>query len=150
MKRLWWIPIILLALGLAAGVAKDGKTAKEIGLSPADVFDTTVTDAAGRTEKDPGESEIVPAAFSGAPPVISHAIADFLPITVDENACMLCHGEPDSGATVVPDSHYYDLRNDPAEKRDEIAGTRQVCTACHVLQTGAKLLVVNEFVQEGR
>lgn len=145
MKRLWWIPIALLAAGLAAGEARKGKTGKEIGLVPVDVFDTAVPPAADRTGKDPGEGTPVPRPYPGAPPVISHAVGDFLPITREENACVLCHGDPDSGATLIPESHYVDLRNAPGQKREEIAGTRHVCTTCHVPQTGARLLVPNEF-----
>ena len=45
----------------------------------------------------------------------------------------------------IPARHYADPRNAPTLKRAEIAGSRYVCTACHVPQTDAKPLVANGF-----
>ena len=35
----------------------------------------------------------VPPAYAGSPPVISHGIDDFLPITAKQNACLDCHAD---------------------------------------------------------
>jgi cytochrome c-type protein NapB len=51
------------------------------------------------------------------------------------------------GPVPIPASHYVDLRNAPAVKRAEIAGSRFVCTACHVPQTNAQPLVENGYTR---
>lgn len=97
---------------------------------------------------DPGDVPSGPAAYDGAPPVVPHAIEDFLPIERDANACLDCHGrgEPIPGEpTPVPGSHYVDLRGAPDTSGDDVAGARWVCTACHVPVTDAPPLVASEF-----
>jgi cytochrome c-type protein NapB len=98
--------------------------------------------------KDPGDGKVLPRLFDTAPPLISHTVDGALPITRAENLCLTCHAvekaEP-GGPIPIPASHYFDLRNAPTVKRTEIAGSRYVCTACHVPQTDAKALVSNRF-----
>ena len=98
--------------------------------------------------KEPGDGKILPRPFDSAPPLIPHTIEGILPVIRAENACLACHAvdkaEP-GGAVPIPASHYLDLRNAPTVKRAEIAGSRYVCTACHVPQTDAKALVGNTF-----
>ena len=98
--------------------------------------------------KDPGDGKALPRAFDSAPPLIPHTVDGFLPITRADNACVTCHAvdkaEP-GGSVPIPASHYVDWRNAPTVKRAEIAGSRYVCTACHVPQTDAKALVANGF-----
>jgi len=98
--------------------------------------------------KDPGDGKLLPRSFDSAPPLISHTVDGALPITRAENLCLTCHAvdkaEP-GGPIPIPASHYLDLRNAPTVKRTEIAGSRYVCTACHVPQTDAKALVSNRF-----
>jgi cytochrome c-type protein NapB len=117
-----------------------------MGLSPSTVFDTPTPPTVERNAQEPGESEVAPRAYPGAPPVVSHITEDYLPITVDENLCLSCHGDPEGElAPAAPPSHYVDLRNAPDDKGDEIAGSRYVCTACHVPRTQAAPLVQNRF-----
>jgi cytochrome c-type protein NapB len=145
MRRL--LPLVLL-LALAGcspgGPQSQGLTAEDIGLSASDVFDTPDPESPQPDSSDPGEGDAVARAFDGAPPAIPHAIDDFLPITRDENGCLMCHTDADM-APVVSESHYIDLRNKPGEVRDEIAGARQVCVSCHVPLTDAPLLRENHF-----
>lgn len=121
-----------------------------IGLVHEDVEAIPVPDAVTDNPLDPGDSPIRPRWNEEAPPMIPHAIADFMPLTPSDNACHDCHaveekieGEP----TPIPPSHYRDLRNAPDTHRDDIAGARYVCTSCHVDQTVAQPLPIP--VQDG-
>ena len=120
----------------------------EIGLSRESVFDTPEPDPVEPVATDPGEGVLPIRPFDGAPPVIPHAASDFLPITLDENMCLDCHGVEEAeegGPTPVPRSHHIDLRHAPDEVGEEIAKARYNCTACHATQTNAPPLVANEF-----
>jgi len=97
---------------------------------------------------DPGELPLPGRAHAEMPPVVPHGIADFLPITRSDNACVDCHavaekepGEP----TPIPPSHFVDFRRAPDRPGEKLAGARWVCVACHVARTGAKPLVANRF-----
>lgn len=63
------------------------------------------------------------------PPMIPHAVAAFLPITPEKNACLMCHKVPTGdqkkvkGApTPLPPSHVYDSKVNP---------NRYECMLCH-------------------
>jgi cytochrome c-type protein NapB len=122
-----------------------------IGLVDADIGDTPTPPAFEDNTTEPGEMPVRPPVYLGSPPVVPHGIADFLPITREQNFCMDCHqvaekveGEP----TPIPPSHYVDLRNAPDLSQDEVVGARFRCTACHVSQTDAPPLVGNRFAKE--
>jgi cytochrome c-type protein NapB len=145
---------MLTALGLllfAAGCGGDrsnGIPDEQIGLSKAEIFDVPNPDAYNEVTAEPGEGAAVDPAYDGAPPVINHGVADFLPITRDDNLCMTCHrveekieGEP----TPIPASHFTDYRNAPDKVGEEIAGARYNCLACHAPRTDAVPLVASEF-----
>jgi len=122
---------------------------KALGLSKTSVFEVPSPPAWKAEEAAPGEKPVPPRAFKEAPPVIPHAVADFLPITPAQNLCVDCHvvdgpkkkGEP----TPVPASHFVDLRHAPEKKGDRVAGARSVCISCHVARTDAPPLVGNRY-----
>jgi cytochrome c-type protein NapB len=143
---------LLLVAAACGGGTEPGIPDDEIGLSKADIFDVPDPDVYTEVAAEPGEGAAVARAYDGAPPVISHGIADFLPITRDDNLCLTCHwveekieGEP----TPIPASHFTDYRNAPDEVGDELAGARYNCLACHAPQTDAAPLVASEFGGEG-
>ncbi|MBI1852746.1 MAG: nitrate reductase cytochrome c-type subunit [Planctomycetes bacterium] len=118
-----------------------------LGISKTSVFDTPAPVPVHWVDAEPGKGQLQPREFVGAPPVISHGLADLLPITRDENSCVTCHkvkqrkpGEP----TPIPDSHFVDWRNAPGVKREEVAGARWVCTSCHVAQARVTPPVAND------
>lgn len=94
-------------------------------------------------DKRPGQSQRLPRAWEGAPPLVPHAIRGLTPITGRNNACVRCHGR--AGATTgpppAPASHFVDTREAPGVARPQVAGARWICTACHVPQTNAPPLV---------
>lgn len=65
----------------------------------------------------------------GAPATIPHPIASYLPITPEQNMCVMCHKEQ-SGKTPqkmeIPSTHFINHQLDPA---------RYECTLCHAATT---------------
>ena len=97
---------------------------------------------------DPGEASVQPPAYAGSPPIVPHAVDEFLPIRLDDNACLSCHqiadkveGEP----TPIPASHYQDLRNAPNVRGQQVVGARWVYVSCHVAPSATAPLVRNSF-----
>jgi cytochrome c-type protein NapB len=119
-----------------------------LGLARGSVFDVPTPPAVKPNETSPGEQPVIARPYAIAPPLIPHGIADFMPITRKENACVGCHevkekkaGEP----TPLPSSHYTDYRNAPDRVGTDVAGARYVCLSCHVPRTDAPDLVENRF-----
>jgi nitrate reductase cytochrome c-type subunit len=144
--------ILLLAVAWGAGCAVSNLAAPTpdtaLGLQKGSVFAVPVPPPVMPNQSAPGELKPVPPAYAGSPPVISHGIDDFVPITAKQNACLDCHavtekkpGEP----TPVPPSHYTDLRNTPDMVGAKVAGARYLCVSCHVGTTDAMPLVQNRF-----
>ena len=135
------------AAGARAAETK-GVADKTLGLEKSAVTGVPAPKSYEYQAKDPGDGKLLPRLFASAPPLIPHTVDGILPITRADNACLTCHAldKPEPGGPVpIPASHYVDTRNAPAVKRAEIAGSRYVCTACHVPQTNAKPLVANGF-----
>lgn len=149
MRHLISVCVMALLLGCVERVEHGAISDGQIGLSKGDVRDTPDPDPVVDDTTEPGERGRLQPVFEGAPPVISHSISDYLPITRDENLCLECHmidGEKEVGLpTPIPASHYTDLRNAPSEVGTAVAGARYNCTLCHVTQTGAPLLVESRF-----
>jgi cytochrome c-type protein NapB len=123
----------------------------EIGLSKTSVFEVPSPEPMPTAGGDPGDQPVLPRFFDGAPPVIPHGIADFLPITRQEHLCLDCH-EPDKGAervegepTPIPSSHLTNLRTAPGTVGDEVVGARYFCVTCHVPKGAISPLVGNRF-----
>ncbi|MCE3036996.1 nitrate reductase cytochrome c-type subunit [Helicobacter sp. faydin-H20] len=99
-----------------------------------------------------GESQKIERAYENAPPMIPHDIEGMTPITQEDNACLGCHSPEIAesiGATPLPKSHTYDLRNHK-EITEGIAEQRYNCTQCHVPQAQTKPLVENNFKPDFR
>lgn len=129
----------------AAGPVKD----TALGLSKTSVFEAPAPPAFQPEQSAPGEKPLPPRLGPQIPPVVPHGVADMLPITREQNACVDCHaiagpkkaGEP----TPLPASHYVDYRNAPDKAGDKVAGARWLCTACHVPRTDAAPLVGSRY-----
>jgi cytochrome c-type protein NapB len=136
---------VLAAAGPKAAPVKD----TELGLSRPSVFDVPSPPAYHDEDGAPGEKPLPKRISKETPPVIPHAVADFLPITTSANSCVDCHvvdgpkkkGEP----TPVPASHFVDLRRSPGTRGDKVAGARWVCISCHVPRTDAPPAVGSTF-----
>lgn len=122
---------------------------RDLGLAKGSVFEVPVPSKYTDESSEPGAKRAPKRVNAEMPPVIPHGIADSLPITRSSNLCVDCHavsgpkkkGEP----TPIPASHYVDLRRDPEHKGKGVAGSRVLCTLCHVARTDAPALVANRF-----
>lgn len=143
--------IVLMTDG--AAYAAQPVKADDMGLSKGSVFDTPTPKVYHYGTAQPGQSKLLPRAYSGAPPQIPHDISDFLPITAQSNLCVACHNQPaqwgkapEQGvATAIPASHYTDLRRAPGKVTENLINARYNCNQCHVPQTDAPALVKNTF-----
>ena len=79
------------------------------------------------------------------PPLIPHQIDNYQ-LDLRFNKCMDCHGRArtqESGAPMVSVTHFTDREGNSL---GEISPRRYFCTACHVVQTDARVPVKNTFV----
>lgn len=126
---------------------------EQMGLSKTSVFDAPTPTVYRYGATPPGQSRLLPRAYLGAPPQIPHDIADFLPITAQNNLCIACHAQPEqwgkqreAGApTPIPATHYTDRRVAPDRITDHLIAARYNCNQCHVPQSDAPALVENTF-----
>jgi cytochrome c-type protein NapB len=148
MRPLAAAALLLAAAALAADKAPPVKDA-QLGLSRTSVFDVPSPPPFKAEEGAPGAGPLPRRLSAEIPPVIPHAVADFLPITRDQNACIDCHelpgpkkpGEP----TPLPRSHYADWRHAQGTLLEKHAGGRWICISCHVPRTDAAPLVGSRF-----
>ena len=121
---------------------------RDLGLGKTTLTDDRVPPVFVFTEEMPGDTQLLPRSFDGAPPLIPHSVDGLIPITREENLCVFCHaiGSTDPGnPPQAPRSHWIDWRAAPGVVRDTVAGASWACTACHVAQSTAPPLVVNTF-----
>ena len=139
---------------IATGCAMSSTVSEEsLGLRHTDLYteDTTVADTTSYSTVAAGESKVYERAFENAPPMISHDVEGMLPITTNNNSCLGCHDPvvaPSVGATSVPKSHMFDMRNESALATVSFA--RYNCTQCHAPQSDNEPLVENTFKPEFR
>ena len=122
----------------------DGKDAKDLDIlrSANDVMDEEEVKLAdiNWTKPAAGEAQRYERSFENAPPMIPHDLEGLIPITADNNMCVTCHMPEvakDVGATAIPKSHLYSIRN----KKDldgKLSDDRFNCTTCHVPQANVE------------
>jgi len=147
--------IAALAALLAGSPARAGPTPdrgtsdQDLGLSRTSVFDVPTPPEYHAEDSAPGERPSPPRISAQIPPVIPHGVAELLPITREDNACLACHevpgpkkkGEP----TPIPASHYIDFRREPGKRAEKLYGARWICISCHLPRSDAKPLVPNRY-----
>lgn len=134
----------------------DGKDAKDLDIlrSANDVMDEEEVKLAdiNWTKPAAGEAQRYERSFENAPPMIPHDLEGLIPITADNNMCVTCHMPEvakDVGATAIPKSHLYSIRN----KKDldgKLSDDRFNCTVCHVPQANVEAKFKNNFKPEYR
>ena len=134
----------------------DGKEAKDLNIlrSANDVMDEEEVKLAdiNWTKPAAGEAQRYDRSFENAPPLIPHDLEGLIPITADNNMCVSCHMPEvakDVGATPIPKSHLYSIRN----KKDldgKLSDDRFNCTVCHVPQANVEAKFKNNFKPEYR
>lgn len=146
-----WASAALLAS--TASFAAPPIQSNSMGLSKGSVFEVPEPKVSHYPATPPGESKVLPRAYSGAPPQVSHDVSEFLPITAQNNMCIACHNQPaqwgkklEKGVpTPIPPSHYTDQRNAPGKLTENLVGARYNCNQCHVPQADAPVLMENTF-----
>ena len=134
----------------------DGKDAKDLDIlrSANDVMDEEEVKLVdiNWTKPAAGEAQRYDRSFENAPPLIPHDLEGLIPITADNNMCVSCHMPEvakDVGATPIPKSHLYSIRN----KKDldgKLSDDRFNCTTCHVPQANVEAKFKNNFKPEYR
>lgn len=142
------------SLGLALAFGAKSLSDVEIGLrkAPLEGEEKVKLQDFKYGDKAPGESQVIQRAYENAPPMIPHDVQGLTDFTQETNSCLDCHAPAvakDVGATPVPKSHLYDLRNSKAVT-DGIADSRWNCTQCHAPQADVKPMVGNSFKPEYR
>lgn len=107
-------------------------------------------DAKTYDEKIPGvgQPQLIARTFVGQPPLVPHAVEKYVPLTMEENACLDCHITDELRGQKVPKigkSHF----STTLKRRDgspAVEMTRFQCDSCHVPQVDAKPLVDSRFV----
>lgn len=152
---------------------------KSFGLRDADLLDETkvVSDETKYLTDPAGASTKIKRAYENAPPMISHDVEGMLPITIDNNQCIMCHDPmlaESMGATAIPKSHFTNFREDVnIDKKgqlqrdgkvvangsdlktiikplDHLSNARFNCSACHAPQSQSEIVPENNFVTEFR
>ena len=101
-------------------------------------------------EKVPGvgQAKLIERTFIGQPPMVPHTIEKYVPLTIEENACMECHQTEEIRGQKIPQigvSHFSKTEKNKAGK-PVLEMSRFQCDSCHVPQVDAKELVDSKFV----
>ncbi len=102
------------------------------------------------SEKMPGvgQPNLIARTFVGQPPMVPHTVEKYVPLTMEENACMECHQTEEIRGQKIPQigtSHFSKTLKTKAGK-PALEMTRFQCDSCHVPQVDAKDLVDSRFV----
>jgi cytochrome c-type protein NapB len=92
-----------------------------------------------------GQPQLIARTFIGQPPMVPHTIDQYVPLTMEENACLECHLTKDLRGQPVPqmgESHFLKGKTG----KQGVSMDRFQCDTCHVAQVDAKPLVDNKFV----
>ena len=74
-------------------------TDRDLGLRKTTLTDDRVPPVFVFTEETPGDTQLLPRSFDGTPPLVPHSLDGLVPITREDNLCLLCHatGSADPG-----------------------------------------------------
>jgi cytochrome c-type protein NapB len=101
-------------------------------------------------EKVPGvgQPKLISRTFVGQPPMVPHTVEQYVPLTIEENACMECHQTEEIRGQKIPQigtSHFSKTAKTKAGK-PALEMSRFQCDSCHVPQVNAQPLVDSRFV----
>ncbi|MCU0897760.1 MAG: nitrate reductase cytochrome c-type subunit [Burkholderiales bacterium] len=139
MKRVGLGILAAAFLVACAGMSIDDK---DFGLSKGSVFDASTPQAFSYEGAGTGKAAPTPL---GTPPVITHPIESYPPITASANACTGCHAQPanigkpkaQGEPTAAPADHYVK----GADGKLAMSGAHWNCLLCHAPQAGVPPLV---------
>jgi cytochrome c-type protein NapB len=84
-------------------------------------------------------------AWPEQPPTIPHSI-DGYQLDKNSNRCLICHSRTGTEAFQAPMVSVTHFMDRDGQVLAQISARRYFCTQCHVVQTDAKPLVANTFV----
>lgn len=92
------------------------------------------------TEAEPGETDVLARAYTGAPPLVPHSVKGLV-IDRSTNDCIDCHLDGDEleeghVATAIPPSHFVN-EHTGARQEGQVTGVRYNCLQCHTPQARA-------------
>jgi cytochrome c-type protein NapB len=142
------------SFALATLIASIIGCASTTGPAPMRGADVTAPDRAPEVKsyvaKVPGvgQPQLIERTFVGQPPMVPHTVDQYVPLTMEENACLECHITTELRGQKVPrvgESHF----SKTLKRRDgspAVSMDRFQCDTCHVPQVDAKPLVDSKFV----
>jgi cytochrome c-type protein NapB len=95
-----------------------------------------------------GQPNLIARTFVGQPPMVPHTVEKYVPMTLEENACMECHQTEEIRGQKIPQigtSHFSTTVKTKSGK-PALDMSRFQCDSCHVPQVDAKELVDSRFV----
>lgn len=131
-----------LLLVVISGIATQStaqSTLESLRGKPIDADSIAIDQKKWQPDRDP-----IPRDYVQQPPLVPHSIEGY-EINLKSNKCLTCHSwanYKESGATKISQTHFQDRE---LSVRANVAGTRYVCTQCHVPQVNARPLVDNQF-----
>lgn len=170
------LSMVVISAFFAVSYAASKKEISEesMGLRKVDIYseDSVNPSMTKYSKNSPGSGHKIKRAFQDAPPMIPHDTEGMLPITANDNQCIMCHmpssaKEMGMGATPIPKSHFTDFRPQPKlsgegeneqfdkgsdnmknevaiQHKEILVNARFNCSACHAPQSNGEL-VKNNF-----
>lgn len=144
MKRSALLAAVVMS-GLA-GCAAFAIDDSQFGLRKASVFDV-VQPSPFAFDNEKATGVIAPLPGSGMPPMVTHPVDEYLPLTFKNNECLDCHDKPKTigkpvaagKARPAPANHYVTR---PGQEMS-LAGKQFNCMSCHAPQAEVAPLVRN-------
>lgn len=139
------------SIALATLIASIIGCASTTGPAPMRGADVTAPDRAPEVKayvaKVPGvgQPQLIARTFVGQPPMVPHTVDQYVPLTMEENACLECHLTQELRGQKVPQmgvSHFIKGKTG----KQGVSMDRFQCDTCHVPQVDAKPLVDSKFV----
>jgi nitrate reductase (cytochrome), electron transfer subunit len=151
MKRKILAAVVLSSMFTMGALAHQVIDEDSLGLSKGNVFDVPEPAAFEYPTTDPAMSKSLPRAYQDAPPQIPHRVDYFLPVTMSDNKCIMCHDKPaligqkvKGLPTPVSATHYVQQEGQGLK----LKGARFVCTQCHAPQADVDVVMGSTFAPE--
>ncbi len=95
-----------------------------------------------------GQPTLIERTFVGQPPMVPHSIEKYVPLTMEENACMECHQTEEIRGQKIPQigTSHFSKTAKSSNGKPALEMSRFQCDSCHVPQVDAKELVESRFV----
>ena len=93
----------------------------------------------------PGSQKRIARTFSTQPPLIPHTIEGVDTLTLEENACLSCHGPENYKLVNAPKPSESHFKDRDGKTLTDVSAARRQCMTCHVPQADAKPIVENTF-----